>query len=105
MSEHHLKTISPYFEAVRDGEKTFELRKADRTFKPGDLLYLEHYDLDAKKYTGAFVLRVITYIYNGPGFGLEPNFVCLGIRPLGAYERKQAVLSHPTTHIEGMGHD
>ena len=37
---HELKTLPEYFEAVRKGDKTFELREDDRNFKVGDYLAL-----------------------------------------------------------------
>lgn len=68
---HALKTLPEYFEAVRKGDKTFELRKNDRDFKVGDYLALNEWD--GKKYTGRALLAKITYM-------LDPNdiMVCVG---------------------------
>ena len=38
--EHELKTDAKVFEAVKLGEKTFEIRKDDRAYAVGDLLIL-----------------------------------------------------------------
>jgi ASC-1-like (ASCH) protein len=37
---HKLKTIGTYFDAVKRGEKTFDVRKNDRGFQTGDILGL-----------------------------------------------------------------
>jgi hypothetical protein len=37
---HWLKTDQPFFDAIWDGDKTFEIRKNDRNFAEGDLLIL-----------------------------------------------------------------
>ena len=63
---HQLKTLPEYFEAVRKGDKTFELRENDRDFKVGDYLALNEWD--GEKYTGRSQLVKVTYI-------LDPNEV------------------------------
>lgn len=40
MNKHYLKTVQPYFDAIDQGLKTFEIRKNDRDFKVGDILVL-----------------------------------------------------------------
>lgn len=40
-NHHVLKTETKYYQAVERGEKTFELRKNDRDFKVGDMIYLK----------------------------------------------------------------
>ena len=37
---HNLKILTPYYEAVVAGNKTFELRKDDRPYRTGDTLIL-----------------------------------------------------------------
>lgn len=45
MAIHKLKIDSKYFDAVRKGFKTFEIRKNDRNFEVGDKLILQEYTL------------------------------------------------------------
>lgn len=41
---HELKIWPQYYCRVADGSKTFELRKNDRGFQPGDVVNLREYD-------------------------------------------------------------
>ncbi len=47
---HELKILPNYFADVVSGKKQFEVRKADRPFREGDLLALNEYE--NKMYTG-----------------------------------------------------
>jgi hypothetical protein len=72
MKIHELKTWIEYWEEVAGGEKTFEVRKNDRNYKVGDMLFLRCYDKDKQQYTGKGGLkRVITYILKGGSFGIS----------------------------------
>lgn len=68
---HELKIWPEYFEAVRSGLKTFEIRKHDRGFHVGDTLWLREYDPNSEEYTGRSVKRMITYILVGPPYVAE----------------------------------
>jgi hypothetical protein len=67
---HELKILPAYFEAVIDGWKTFEIRKDDRGFQPGDAVTLREYDPeytgdyqhDDDKYTGRTHSATIGYV-------------------------------------------
>jgi len=78
--EHELKTWPPFFQAVVDGTKTFEIRKNDRGFNPGDTLMLREWDNERKDYTGRSIEKTVTYILDGTGdgMGLEKEYVCMG---------------------------
>lgn len=41
---HHLKIWPQYFCRVEDGSKTFEVRKNDRGFQPGDTVVLNEWN-------------------------------------------------------------
>ena len=76
--DHNLKILPKYFEAVKSGEKTFELRKADRDYKVGDWLHLREWN---GEYTGRYCYRKIKYIYKGTGeYGLAEGYWILGIK-------------------------
>lgn len=74
---HELKIIPKYFKDVVDGDKNFELRKNDRDFKVGDSLMLKEFDNG--EYTGDSVQVVVTYILVGGEYGLNKDYVILGI--------------------------
>ena len=76
MVVHKLKIKTQYFEDVKNGRKTFELRKNDRDFKVGDTLLLEEYNGD---YTGRFIKVIITYLLRGGNYGLDKDYVILCI--------------------------
>lgn len=44
MTTHELKIWPQFFEAVKDGRKTFEYRNNDRAFQCGDLVILNEWD-------------------------------------------------------------
>lgn len=75
-----LKTWPDYFAAVRAGTKNFEIRKNDRDFRVGYYLRLREYDPQLAAYTGETELRQIIYILPGGSFGLDPDYVILGLR-------------------------
>lgn len=77
MAMHQLKIKPEYFADVANGIKTFELRKNDRDFKVGDTLVLQEYDGD---YTGRFRKVTVTYLLKGGIYGLDKDYVILGIK-------------------------
>lgn len=60
---HYLKTEQPWFEDVWNGVKTFEVRKDDRGFKPGDVLCLQEYDRNSDTYSGRRVTAQVGYLF------------------------------------------
>lgn len=84
MTIHHLKTWPEHFEAIRDGRKTFELRREeDRTFADTDTLVLEEFDPKLRAvdgYTGRSILVQVTHLLRGPSpWGLEAGAVIMSI--------------------------
>lgn len=62
MKIHHLKTVQPFFSEVKNGTKTFEIRRNDRDFQVGDEVYLQEYDLQKNTFSGQEVRGIITYV-------------------------------------------
>lgn len=60
-----------YYQPVREGIKTFEIRR-DQGFKVGDIVVLNEFDPIKKEYTGRFVARKITYITD---YAQKENYV------------------------------
>lgn len=71
---HELKTWPDAFWAVFTGDKTFEFRKADRTFEPGDWVHLREWDPETDEYTGKAVSADIGFVLHGPAFGVPEGY-------------------------------
>lgn len=57
------KKIWPeFFERVKSGKKKFELRLADFECKEGDILILEEWNPENKKYTGRKIEKKVGYV-------------------------------------------
>lgn len=59
---HKLKSWTPFFKAIKKGEKMHDLRVDDRNYKIGDILILEEYDPFLGEYSGNTCKVVVTYI-------------------------------------------
>lgn len=61
---HELKILPQYFEPVRSGVKTFEIRTDDRVggFNVGDVLHLREWCRETEHYTGRFCFVDVTYV-------------------------------------------
>lgn len=82
---HDLKIAPEYFDDVREGRKSFEVRRNDRAYRVGDFVRLREFSA-ASNYTGREQLRRICFILDGFSLGLQPGFVALGLEPLFAAE-------------------
>lgn len=82
---HDLKTWLPYFDAIIDGSKPFEVRKNDRDYKVGDTLRLIPFDPEKGRAVRRFGMRHcdkdVTYVLAGGQFGIDPGYVVLGLAP------------------------
>lgn len=76
MKIHELKLQQPYFDAVHNGLKDFEVRFNDRFYKVGDRVKLIEYPSISPKY----VIKEIKYILEGGQYGLEKGYVVLGLK-------------------------
>ena len=82
MSEHTLKVQPPYFDALVDGTKTFEVRRNDRAYQKGDTVILVAYNgIYRDSAHPQPIRRAITFVYSGdPRFGEWPSgMVVLGL--------------------------
>ena len=81
MKIHELKTHRPHFGLIRDGLKRWELRRNDRGFEQGDLLWLREYDPSLEEYSDASQLVELTRVshdFDVPE-GLPSCFVIMDI--------------------------
>lgn len=79
---HELKILPKWFDDVASEKKNFEIRRADRDFKVGDILVLKEYERG--RYTGREIKRIIQYIYKGDGtYGVSEEFWILGLKTSG----------------------
>jgi hypothetical protein len=76
---HKLKTHTPYFHAIIDGPKTFEVRKNDRDFRVDDVLRLEEWNPGCG-YSDAYTHYKVTYLAQGV-FGLPADVCVMAIVP------------------------
>jgi ASC-1-like (ASCH) protein len=62
MTEIRKKVWPEYFEKVLSGEKKVELRLADFTCNTGDVLVLEEWNPQTKRYTGRQIRKKVSYV-------------------------------------------
>jgi hypothetical protein len=86
---HELKVYPCYFEEIRLGNKTFELRRFERDYQVGDILRLREHEkppkykewLDDDLYTGRELTAVISYVLPGGEFpGVDDDYCVLGFK-------------------------
>ena len=75
IKSHSLKISTVYFEALKRGDKTCEIRKNDRLYKVGDGLLLNEFN--DGKFTGRALIFDITHIDD---FEQKDGFVVLSIK-------------------------
>lgn len=80
---HDVKLGTAFFDDVKTGHKTFELRKNDRGYKEGDTIVLHEYKDGAT--TGRTITKKIVYMLEG-FTGLEDGYCILGLGEVKAGE-------------------
>ena len=88
MKIHELKILPEYYDAVRCGDKRFEIRKNDRDYHRGDILRLKEWD--GKEYTGEEIDVLVRYIYHGiDEYGLAEGYCIMSIDTMMHYIPRQ----------------
>lgn len=99
---HDLKCWPQYFQSVKSGVKPFEVRFNDRDYQVGDTLVLHEWNPETREYSGDFIDRLVTYVMPGGNFGIDPNFVIMGVRAIAA-EVTQEAKQEPCQNCGGKG--
>ena len=75
---HDLKILPAFFDLVAHGSKTFEIRKNDRGYEPGDTIELREYDLHRNPpgYTGRACSARIGFVTS---FAQQPGVVVFSL--------------------------
>jgi ASC-1-like (ASCH) protein len=83
---HTLKIEPPYFEAILEGRKTFEIRHNDRGYQAGDTVTLREFDSNKRlpiphrgldeRFTGREINKTIGYV---TGYQQHPNMVVFSL--------------------------
>lgn len=75
---HDLKTLHPFFQAIWEGKKTFEIRKDDRGFEVGDVVRLRETTTteDNPGYTGRTIFAVVSYLTT---YEQQPGYVVFSL--------------------------
>ncbi len=81
---HTLKTLPQYFDAVKAGIKTAELRVNDRNYRVGDILCLQKYTEQRGYADVEPVIAIVTHIVTDEFNGLAAGFVMLSFKLLEA---------------------
>ncbi len=77
---HEMKTWPQYFRPMWYGKKTFELRKDDRDFAVGDILYLLEWSPKSGEFTGRSIRARVDFILrNAESLGLQLGYCVLSL--------------------------
>ena len=87
---HALKTWPVYFEQVRCGMKTFDIRPDDRTprYEEGDLLDLREWDPALTRYTGRKITVSVTLVLRGAPI-IPEGYCAMQVMITGDNRRKE----------------
>lgn len=81
--EHDLKIWPDNFADLISGAKRYEIRKADRGFKPDDVVWFREYDPLRKIYTGQECFARIVYLTPAGTWGLPTDLCVFGVEVIG----------------------
>lgn len=83
MTMHVVKCWPSSFQAIKRGEKKFEIRKNDRDYQVHDQLFLKEYDPVSDTFSGANHTVTVTYILTPTPdefFGLKMGYVIMSVQ-------------------------
>ena len=86
MTVHTLKCWPEFFESIVIGVKRFEIRKADRPYRVGDILALQEWDNVTRQYTGNSINMDVDYIMSDIQFGIQEGYIVMSISKTGELE-------------------
>ena len=89
MKTHAIKIWPDYFMAVCFKRKTFELRKNDRNYTPGDHVVMREWDPMTRKYTGQKIEATIGWITETNGDQVVFSLIHVG-EPTSESRRKRS---------------
>ncbi|WP_435262946.1 DUF3850 domain-containing protein [Tenacibaculum sp. nBUS_03] len=76
--EHQLKILPQYFDRVKRGIKTFEVRYNDKDFQSGDKVSLNEWDMRKSKCSGNQIDIKITYVFKDSLDGIDTGYCVFG---------------------------
>jgi len=82
MKTHELNICPEYFEQMKNGTKTFEMRFNDRDYQVGDHLLLTEWDPINTSAIGDTLKFKVTSILYGPLFGLLDKYCIMSTQLL-----------------------
>lgn len=82
MRIHELKAWPPHFGALADGSKPFEVRRDDRSFAVGDVLWLREWDPATREYTGGECEARVTYVLRDYAPAIGEGYAILGLKKI-----------------------
>ena len=88
---HELKTWLEFFKGVAKGDKDFEIRRDDRDFRVGDILWLREWDPATRTYSGRELHRQIKYMTERGNPWVKEGFVVLGLRAVSDPPRESCM--------------
>ena len=106
---HEIKCHPHFFDALKRGDKNFEIRRNDRGYHNGDVLIIRKYDPSYGVIPGEQPLHFkVTYLMTDEDFpGLLPGYVVMGITPWSPFpgdKDEEALIDVPHESVKGVSY-
>lgn len=108
---HELKTWPVPYGAATAGEKTYDIRRADRRYRTGDVLVMREFmppedPTEEGYYTGNFSIWQVSHITEGGAWGIPAHLVVMGIKPVGlSVVRSGSNLDRVVARLKAFGRE